>query len=157
LTHGGGTSLRRSERQAVSKKNLMPDSGFGTILTILRIIRGMNQEELAQASGLRSSTISEYERGKMVPGLNTVQRLLGAMGYSFRALDQARALISSLQPENLSAGELLAWGLPEGPAALRREIQQISAEAGRVVSRLIRLLFVLMLSPVFREPGPPAE
>jgi DNA-binding XRE family transcriptional regulator len=33
----------------------MPDSGFGTVLTVLRIIRGMNQEELAHAAGLRSS------------------------------------------------------------------------------------------------------
>lgn len=135
----------------------MADSELGTVLTVLRIIRGMNQEELAQASGLRSGTISDYERGKMVPGLNTVQRLLGAMGYSFGALDQARALISSLRPDSPTLGELQAWGLPEGPAALRREVQQVSAEAGRVVSRLTRLLFVVMSSPPAGEPSPPAE
>jgi transcriptional regulator with XRE-family HTH domain len=135
----------------------MADSELGTVLTVLRIIRGMNQEELAQASGLRSGTISDYERGKMVPGLNTVQRLLGAMGYSFGALDQARALISSLRPDSPTAGELQAWGLPEGPAALRREVQQVSAEAGRVVSRLTRLLFVVMSSPPAGGSNPPPE
>jgi transcriptional regulator with XRE-family HTH domain len=83
----------------------VPDSDFATVLTVLRIVRGMNQEELAQASGMRSSTISDYERGKMVPGLNTVQKLLGAMGYSFGALDQARALISSLRPDSTSDDE----------------------------------------------------
>jgi transcriptional regulator with XRE-family HTH domain len=100
----------------------MPDSEIATVLIVLRIIRGMNKEELAQAAGLRSSTISEYARGKMVPGLNTVQRLLGAMGYSFGALDQARALISTLRPDSTSDDELRAWGLPEGPAALFRTV-----------------------------------
>ena len=37
----------------------MAESELGTVLTVLRIIRGMNQEELAQASGLRSGTISD--------------------------------------------------------------------------------------------------
>jgi transcriptional regulator with XRE-family HTH domain len=124
----------------------MPDSDLGTVLTVLRIIRGLTQDQLAQVSGLRSGTISDYERGKMVPGLITAQRLLEAMGYSFSALDQARALISSLRP-HASEDELRAWGLPEGPAALRREIQQVSAEAGRIVSRLTRLLFVLLSAP----------
>ena len=135
----------------------MPDTELGTVLTVLRIVRGMNQEELAQASGLRSGTISDYERGKMVPGFNTVQRLLEAMEYSFGALDQARALISSLRPDSTSEDELRAWGLPEGPAALRWEVQQVSAEAGRVVARLTRLLFVLMSSPPPGGPSPPAE
>ena len=46
---------------------------------------------------------------------------------------------------------------PEGPAALKREVQQVSAEAGRVVSRLTLLLFVLMSSPSPSEPNPPVE
>ena len=135
----------------------MPDNDLATVLTLLRIIRGFNQEELGKASTLRSSTISEYERGRMVPGLNTAQRLLEAMGFSFGALDQARGLISSLRPNSSSEDQLRAWGFPEGPAALMREIQQVSAEAGRVVSRFTRLLFVLLSSPALGEPNPPAE
>jgi transcriptional regulator with XRE-family HTH domain len=135
----------------------MPDSDLGTVLTVLRIIRGLTQDQLAQVSGLRSGTISDYERGKMVPGLVTAQRLLEAMGYSFSALDQARALISSLRPHSTSEEELQAWGLPEGPAALRWEVQQVSAEAGRIVSRLTRLLFVLLSTPAVGDPSPPAQ
>jgi len=126
----------------------MADNDLATVSTVLRVIRGLNQEELAQVSGLRSGNISDYERGKMVPGFNTAQRLLGAMGYSFGALDQARALISSLRP-NTSEDDLQAWGLPEGPAALRREVQRVAAEAGRVVFRFTRLLFVVMSASAF--------
>jgi len=93
----------------------------------------------------------------MVPGLNTVQRLLEAMGYSFGALDQARALISSLRPYSTSDDELRAWGFPEGRAALRREIQQVSAEAGRVVARFTRLMFVLISSLACGERTVPRE
>jgi transcriptional regulator with XRE-family HTH domain len=132
----------------------MPDNDLGTVFTVLRIIRGMSQEELAQASGIRSSTISDYERGRMVPGLMSLQRLLEAMGYPFGAMDQARALISSLRPDSISH-DMLSWGLPDGPEALRREVLQISAEAGRVVARFIRLLFVMLSGPpVTREPSP---
>jgi transcriptional regulator with XRE-family HTH domain len=129
----------------------MADTELGTVLAVLRIIRGMNQEELARAAGLRGGTISDYERGKIVPGLNTVQRILGAMGYPFAALDQARSLINSLRPDTLAAGSAQASGLPEGPAALRWEVEQVSAEAGRVVSRLTRLMFVVMSSPASED------
>ena len=128
----------------------MPGAELGTVLAVLRIVRGWNQEELAQASGLRSGTISDYERGKMVPGLNTLQRLLGAMGYPLAALDQARAFVDSLRTARLPAE---APGITGGPAALRREVEQVSAEAGRVVSRLTRLMFVLMSSPASGEEG----
>ncbi len=121
----------------------MPDNELGTILTVLRIIRGMNQEELARASGLRSGTISDYERGKMIPGLNTIQRIMSAMDYPFAALDHARTLISSLRSLSFSEGSA---ALLEEPAALRREVEQVSSEAGRVVSRLTRLMFVVMSS-----------
>ncbi|MBW8875687.1 MAG: helix-turn-helix transcriptional regulator [Acidobacteria bacterium] len=129
----------------------MVGAELGTVLAVLRIVRGWNQEELAQASGLRSGTISDYERGKMVPGLNTLQRLLGAMGYPLAALDQARAFVDCLRTERLPAAE--APGVTGGPAALRREVEQVSAEAGRVVSRLTRLMFAVMSSPASGEGG----
>ena len=122
----------------------MPDAELGTLLAVLRIVRGWNQEELARASGLRSGTISDYERGKMVPGLNTLQRLLGAMGYPLSALDQSRVFVDALR-SGCPVEELGEH--PQGPAALRREVEQVSAEAGRVVSRLTRLMFVLISSP----------
>jgi transcriptional regulator with XRE-family HTH domain len=131
----------------------MGDTELGTVLAVLRIVRGMNQEELARASGLRGGTISDYERGKIVPGLNTVQRILDAMGYPFGALDRARSLINALRPENLAEDSAQSSGHLDGPEALHWEVEQVSAEAGRVVSRLTRLLFVVMNSTKPKETG----
>ena len=128
----------------------MSGAELGTLLAVLRIVRGWNQEELAQASGLRSGTISDYERGKMVPGLNALQRLLSAMGYPLAALDQTRAFVDGLQTGGLPAAS--AEGA-DGPAALRREVEQASADAGRVVSRLTRLMFAVMSSSAAGENG----
>jgi transcriptional regulator with XRE-family HTH domain len=125
----------------------MPGADFGIVLTVLRIIRGWTQEELARASGLRGGTISDYERGKMAPSHRTLNRLLEAMGYTLSALDQVGALIDSLRAENPVAEPLNESLFSGGPAALRREVDQVSAEAGRVMSRFTRLLFVVMSSP----------
>jgi len=127
---------------------------LGSFLAILRIVRGWNQEELAQASGLRSGTISDYERGKMVPGLNALQRLLGAMGYPLAALDQTRAFVNLVQAGDLPPASLEGAGRP---ADLRREVEQASAEAGRVVSRLTRLMFAVMTSSAAGEGLHPGE
>jgi transcriptional regulator with XRE-family HTH domain len=128
----------------------MSGAELGTLLAVLRIVRGWNQEELAQAAGLRSGTISDYERGKMVPGLNALQRLLGAMGYPLAALDQTRAFVDLLRAGSAPAAALEG---ANGPAALRREVEQASAEAGRVVSRLTRLMFAVMSSSAAGEGG----
>src|SRR5262245_56482319 len=131
----------------------MADTELGTVLAVLRVIRGLNQEELARASGLRAGTISDYERGKLVPGLNTVHRILGAMGYPFAALDQARSLIRSMRPESLTESSAPTSALLEGTEALRWEVEQVSAEAGRVMSRLTRLMFAVVSSPTSEDAG----
>src|SRR4029453_15270032 len=114
----------------------MPGADFGIVLTVLRIIRGWTQEELARASGLRGGTISDFERGKRAASHQMLHRLLGAMGYPLSALDQVGALIDSLRAENPVTEPLNESLLAGGPAALRREVDQVSPEAGRVVSRL---------------------
>ena len=124
----------------------MSGAELGTLLAVLRIVRGWNQEELARASGLRSGTISDYERGKMVPGLNALQRLLDAMGYPLAALDQTRTFVDLLRAGNLPVATPAAPEKADGPAALRWEVEQASADAGRVVSRLTRLMFAVMSS-----------
>jgi transcriptional regulator with XRE-family HTH domain len=45
-------------------------------LTLLRVVRGWTQDDLARAAGTANSSISEYERGKKVPELTTLQRRL---------------------------------------------------------------------------------
>lgn len=46
----------------------------------LRLAKGMTQEELADAAGLRQALISELESGKVDVRLDTLQRLASALG-----------------------------------------------------------------------------
>lgn len=144
----------------------MPEGELSVALTVLRAIRGWTQEDLASASGVRASSLSEYERGRKVPELKTLQRLVAAMGFPLSALDHAQSFIYTLKTESALSERLsLLHGqrIPQRPredetwegsdggdtsdAGLQWEVEQVSAEAGRVVTRLTRLLFVLMSQP----------
>ena len=129
----------------------MSAANLGTALAVLRIVRGLNQEELSRLSGIRSGTISDYERGKMVPGFKTLQRLLAALDFPLSAAGQTQAFIESLRGTGAPMEPL--EGPPGIPVDLRREVEQVSVEAGRVVSRITRLVFMFISSPTSREEG----
>lgn len=135
----------------------MPAAELSVALTVLRVVRGWNQDDLAKASGVGNSAVSDYERGRKVPELKTLERLVSAMGYPLSAIDQARMFIESLRsgsalfdptlmrrpaPSGSTGGE---QAIPQGgPAALQWEVEQVSVEMGRAVSRLTRVMFALM-------------
>lgn len=53
---------------------------FGERLRVLRVARGMSQEDLAAAAGLHRTHISLIERNKRSARLETVERLAMALG-----------------------------------------------------------------------------
>lgn len=141
---------------------MRPSADLAITLTLLRVARGWTQDELAQASGVANSSISEYVRGRKVPELATLQRLLAAMGYPLGAIDAAQGFVAHLRSEaalsfldNPLEGGAPAAGarelappteLPDGDqtAALRWEMEQVAGAAGRVVARLTRLLLLFL-------------
>ena len=125
-------------------------SDLGTALALLRIVRGWSQEELAKAAGLRSGTISDYERGKMIPGLTTAKKLLAAEGYSWEAVDIAQAFILRLQADHLKSSETEPNG--DDLSALGREIEDVSTLAGSVVSTIVRLVLNLLREKTSATP-----
>ena len=78
----------------------MPDAELGMALTVLRIVRGWSQEDLAKASGIRNGSISDYERNRMMPGLKTLQRLMGAMGYPLALLENTQTFIDAVRADS---------------------------------------------------------
>ncbi len=70
-----------------------------TALVALRLIRGLNQAELAALSGCANTAISEYEHGRKAPELPTLETLLGAMGYTLADLATVRALVRTMRGE----------------------------------------------------------
>src|ERR1700730_7649642 len=75
----------------------MLEGELSTALTVLRVIRGWNQTELAKAAGMHSSAVSTYERGKKVPELRTIERLVSAMGFPLRARERTRGFIEAVR------------------------------------------------------------
>jgi transcriptional regulator with XRE-family HTH domain len=147
----------------------MPEGELNVALVIPRVVRGWTQDDLAKASGIPNSSVSDYERGKKVPSLKTLERLTAAMGFSIQSLQRTRRFVEAVRSESLltdlamvewpaesagyeAAAEPAAFG-SVSPQALQWEVDQLSAEAGRVVSRLTRTMLVLMSRASRPVPG----
>ncbi len=102
----------------------MPNDDFplGAILAVLRIVRGWSQLELAQAAGMRSGTISEYERGKKKLPLRTLERLAAVMGYPAPMIERTRAFIQEARSTT---------GAIQPGESLSRQIDTFAADFGR--------------------------
>ena len=122
---------------------------LGLALALLRTTRRWSQHELAKAAGVRINSVSEYELDKKRPELESLMRLLEAMGYqlsaierTYRYLDDLRAGRSTGLPASLEA--LLAGAGPAAP--LPGQVEVFSAELGRTVERLSRSLLGMVLA-----------
>src|SRR5437763_12788939 len=126
----------------------MSNDDLAVTLSILRIIRRWSQSELAEAAGVTNSAISDYERGKVDPQTQTLQKLVRALGLPLSSLDQTQAFIQMIRSQ-MDAGEAGA-GAKEGGAepfsnasALspkerggRAALAQIGSAAGRLAPRI---------------------
>jgi transcriptional regulator with XRE-family HTH domain len=122
------------------KSELRASSELGVALNILRIIRGMTQDELAEASGLRSASISNYERGVNIPELASLRRLLAALGYPLGAIDLTEDFVRRMRSGALEGAE-------DSPRdAVADEVAAVSLEIGRVATRLTRTFLQLLAS-----------
>jgi transcriptional regulator with XRE-family HTH domain len=98
---------------------------LSTALTVLRAIRGWSAAELAAAAGVRRSSIMDYEGGRKLPSLATLQRLVAVLGFPPRALDRTLAFVAATR----AAGEL-ARGEQGGAGWAQAQIEAIAAEIG---------------------------
>ena len=79
----------------------MTEGELNVALTILRVVRGWTQDDVARASGIPSSSVSDYERGKKVPSLKTLERLTGAMGFNLLSVQRTQRFIQAVRSETL--------------------------------------------------------
>src|SRR5712691_745488 len=82
----------------------MSNDDLAVTLSILRIIRRWSQSELAEAAGVTNSAISDYERGKVDPQTQTLQKLVRALGLPLSALDQTQSFIQIIRAQ-MNLGE----------------------------------------------------
>lgn len=126
----------------------------GVIIHVLRVIRGLSQGDLAQLSGVRNSSISNYERGKSVPKLETLEKLGQGLELPISAMEEAQEFIRRMRsrgqgganPSQLSFSGLDSQGgfPPKDSALLHRELDRLASEAGRVLYETLRVVLGML-------------
>lgn len=81
----------------MAKRPPNPSSDLARVLCTLRAAAGLTQAELERGSGVRASSISEYESGKVAPSRRTLGRLLQAMGLPEWAPERMQELLRELR------------------------------------------------------------
>lgn len=65
-------------------------AAIGPALRLLRQARGLRQNVTAERAGITKAMLSAYERGRRLPSLGTLTRVLAALGIGWA--DLARAM-----------------------------------------------------------------
>jgi transcriptional regulator with XRE-family HTH domain len=149
----------------------MKRSSLAKVLTLLRILRGLSQDEFAKLAGVRPGSVSDYERGRITPGLPTLLQLLGALRYPLAAIDRAHAFVLEMQSLEVAlpgTGRLVhrpdVHDEVEWLQACRRAEDVADAEAligdgqrfaGRLLQQILLALGRLPERPLGEESRPP--
>jgi len=78
------------------KKEADGRPSLGKVIEILRTVRGVYQNELAEVAGISQSVLSDYEADKKVPRFPRLERILASLGFYLSAIDQTREYLSLL-------------------------------------------------------------
>jgi transcriptional regulator with XRE-family HTH domain len=135
---------------APAQRRLGSEDEIALTITVLRLVRGWNQDDLAKASGIGNSAISDYERSHKVPELATLNRFFDAMGFPLAAIDLTRQYIQTLRAggSTLSAMTPVPMAAPAPlltEAGIRWEIAQAIPDSARAFARLINVVLLLLL------------
>jgi len=57
---------------------------LGATLALVRAMRGQSQAAVARTAGLTKSRLSKYERGHELPRLDSLERVLNALGVGYQ-------------------------------------------------------------------------
>lgn len=68
-------------------------ANLGRTLFLLRDLRKKSQAEVARSAGIGKSQLSKYENGKELPKLDSLERVLVALGIGYMEFFQTLALI----------------------------------------------------------------
>lgn len=116
----------------------------GTVIQVLRVVRGLSQGDLARQSGVRNSSISNYERGKAEPKFDTLQKLAKGLELPFSAMEETQRFIDHIGSLQESETLSTAADLAVPGSDVNAEADRIAQDAGRVVQRLVTLVVRLL-------------
>ena len=100
---------------------------LGKALRWLRDCQGKKQYEVAESAGITKGMLCAYETGKQRPSLETLDKILRALGSDLLALHEALALVKGRYSVRLRGGACRRRG-----AARRHDVERrLPAPAGR--------------------------
>ena len=143
---------------------------LGKALRWLRDCQGKKQYEVAESAGITKGMLCAYETGKQRPSLETLDKILRALGSDLLALHDALALVSGrygrvsvaartavAEPSSAASGD--AYPLqPAGGSAVSDLPRDTAGEVLRGFHRLVRQLQEVLQqlpAPAEGEPPPP--
>jgi transcriptional regulator with XRE-family HTH domain len=133
------------EEPAVSRRRMnRPDPrealSLGLAILMLRWASGMSCGAVAEASGVTRSNLSVFETGKREPKVDTLRRLVAAMGYTmadlWRAHELARELAGPESREPASGDGTLPPDNRWPPEEARKAALQLAQECGKAVAHV---------------------
>jgi transcriptional regulator with XRE-family HTH domain len=68
-------------------------AGVGRAIFLLRELKGMSQVELARVSGIGRSQLAKYEKGRNLPRLESLGKLLVALSVSYQEFFHTVAMV----------------------------------------------------------------
>jgi len=149
-------------------RNMPSEPGdFSVALSILRISRGWSQDQAARAAGVTNSALSEYERGKKMPELKSLQKIVKALGYEISAIERTEDFLRELRAESHMEARLEPDGsyslvpisqlLPDTGAVsiagnpLRTRARRVAALVGQAATGFSLLLFDVLIGLIGRS------
>lgn len=118
----------------------------GQVLAQARRELGLTQKQLAERAGVSDTSLSGYERGKQLPTLPILEKVLDALGLD--AQEFGRRLRTGRGRRSLPVGDPVGW--------VPRETAQASAEVFEDMGALLRLA-IPQVPPPARQTAAPGD
>jgi transcriptional regulator with XRE-family HTH domain len=121
---------------------------LGKTLSLLRELRGKSQARVAREAGIGKSQLSKYENGKELPKLDSLEKVLRALGvghfeffYTLYLVDRRAEDLARSDAGEALAGHLVMPPLLTGMSLLSSSTDQAFSQVLTDVLQLYRAVF----------------
>lgn len=112
--------------------------GLGKALRWLREKEGLRQYESARAAGITKAMLSAYETGKQSPSLQSLEKILDALGADLRALARALDHVNERRPPPAAADRgAPAPALPGTDLKAILGVEEVPREEEEALARML--------------------
>ncbi len=118
-------------------RTVTPD--LSLVLMFLRRGQGWSQTGLGEISGISSTLLNDYERGRKTLTRPRLEHVISFMGLPPEAIDQALAALATIR----SSGRT-PEGSPGGGASTSRQIETLAARFGTTMTGVARLALSML-------------